>query len=506
MEKKKLIEKLNIKDYSKELENRLVNKSFPKTAQNLLLSMFYKIENSYEDYKKVKVEVPNKKDCLQELLDIVDKDCKDIEIIKPKLENDVIENKKNITIEKEKKIITYQNEVEMLEALYRLNNKKFNIKMEDNIRANALNNLLNKGEIIDKSEVIRDFDGWSWNTLEDDNKDNISKLVYIEMTYLIGYKVLNCYKQANIEALEDILKQKYKTALTEKIIKTVNQIAVLKYIEDNPEEKDNLIKEKEKLKIELEAINDKKKYLQIITNDKKRIIKEMEKIDKYINDDLLLKKEYIKQNEALPQEERVFSLSDFSEKVQAQKDDMQKQIENLSNKMKPKNYVKEKGKIERKFELLNEIDVEKFNINTFVSEFINLILKALSMQISEITLKKDVIEKIYILRYLHLLKINDNITIGEEYKKQIDKVQKKLITKGCNLKHLAIFSQDVEENYIIYKNIFKTKIIDLETTCIEITKDNIVKIYDENSLEKEENYNKFKDLIIKYNKRIKIFL
>ena len=123
----------------------------------------------------------------------------------------------------------------------------------------------------------------------------------------------------------------------------------------------------------------------------------------------------------------------------------------------------------------------------------------MNIQIDKITLKKELIEKIYILRYL-------NFSIKEEYKKQLDKLQKKIITQGCNLKFLTIFSQDVTENYSIYKNMFETKIIDLESTYIEISKDNIVKIYDENSLEKEEKYNKFKDIIIKYNKRIKIFL
>lgn len=185
MEKKRLIAKLNIKDYGKELENILQTKPFPKIAKNLLLSMFYKIENSYDDYQKVKVEVPNKKDFLQELLNIIDLDCKDIEITKPKIENDVIEDKKSTVVKEENKIITYQNESEILEKLYELNNNKFNIITENDIKSKALSNLLNEGEMLSKSEVIKDFDGWSWNTIEDENKYNISKLIYIALTYLM---------------------------------------------------------------------------------------------------------------------------------------------------------------------------------------------------------------------------------------------------------------------------------------------------------------------------------
>lgn len=185
LEKKKLIAKLNIKDYSKELENILQTKPFPKTAKNLLLSMFYKIENSYEDYRKIKVEVPTKKDFLQELINIINVDCKEIEIVKPKIENDVIEDRKSTVIKEEGKIITYQNELEILENLYKLKDNKFNIKEGTSEKSISFSNLLNEGEHLNRCEVLKDFDGWSWNTLEDESKYNISKLIYTGLTYLI---------------------------------------------------------------------------------------------------------------------------------------------------------------------------------------------------------------------------------------------------------------------------------------------------------------------------------
>ena len=282
-------------------------------------------------------------------------------------------------------------------------------------------------------------------------------------------------------------------------MKIIAQISIIKYVELNPEEKQKIMEVKTELEEKLTSINNKKQYLENITKEKKKCLKEIEKIDKYINDDLLLKKEYIKQNEVLPQEERVFSLSDFSEKIENRRIYLQRKIEELTETMKPKNYVKEKTKIEKEYNFVNEICVENLKEEVFILEFVKLVIKTLNIQIDKTVLKKEFIEEIYILRYL-------NFSIKEEYKKQLDKLQKKIITQGCNLKFLTIFSQDVTENYSIYKNIFETKIIDLESTYIEISKDNIVKIYDENSLEKEEKYNKFKDIIIKYNKRIKIFL
>ena len=158
MGKEKLIAKLNIKDYNKELENILQKKTFSKTVKNLLLSMLYKIENSYEDYKKVKVEGPSKREFIEELLRIIEQDCQNIEIVKPSLEeteNILGEDKKSIAVKKEKKIITYQNELDVLEAIYKLNSKRFNIEPTDEISNKALSCALDIGEENFKSQVIR---------------------------------------------------------------------------------------------------------------------------------------------------------------------------------------------------------------------------------------------------------------------------------------------------------------------------------------------------------------
>ena len=73
MEKEKIIQKLKIKDYNEELEEILDTKTFSKDVKNLLSSMLYKVENSYEDYKKTKVEVELKKELLEEIIEIIRK-------------------------------------------------------------------------------------------------------------------------------------------------------------------------------------------------------------------------------------------------------------------------------------------------------------------------------------------------------------------------------------------------------------------------------------------------
>ncbi len=73
MEKEKIMQKLKIKDYNEELENILGEKTFSKDVKNLLSSMLYKIENSYEDYKKTKVDVEPQNEYLEELIKIIRK-------------------------------------------------------------------------------------------------------------------------------------------------------------------------------------------------------------------------------------------------------------------------------------------------------------------------------------------------------------------------------------------------------------------------------------------------
>ena len=49
-----------LKNYNKLLEEVLEKKYFSGNAKNILLSMAYKIENSYDDYKTVKRNVKTK--------------------------------------------------------------------------------------------------------------------------------------------------------------------------------------------------------------------------------------------------------------------------------------------------------------------------------------------------------------------------------------------------------------------------------------------------------------
>ena len=507
MEKEKLIAKLNIKNYNRELEKVLQQKHFSKLCNNLLLSMLYKIENSYDDYKKIIIQVPNKNDYIENIIRIIEEDCDNIEIVKYNTEEaQELDGKKSKAIKKTGTIIAYENELALLEGIYNLNTKEFNIESCDEIRKKSISKMLNNGEIGFRCEVLRDFDGWSWNTNINEINDFKSIIFYQLLVFLLGYEFFDNNKSFNVKDIEEKLKEKYESLLAERLFKTINQVAIVEYIKDYPEEVRFLKSVKKDLQQEFDLMSNKKEYIENVMKDKKNKRKEIEDINRYINDDLELKKEYIKQNEKLPQDERVFSLSDFSEKVINRKDILNEEIVSLTEKIKPTNFVDVKNNIEKNLKYISEIDLDNLDNNSFIDVFIDVYLEAMEDQIKTITTKKEVIDKIYELRYINFLNLDSKNIIGQEHSKQIEKTQRKLITEACNIKAITIFSQDIEENFEIYKNIFETRIIDLENAFIEVDKNNNVKIYDENSLEKEENYNQFNDLIVRKNKRTRIFL
>ena len=166
-----------MKNYSNWLEKSLTKKPFSVPTKNLLSDILYKIENSYEDYRDVKVEVKQKSAILEELINIIENDCKEIEIIKEKT------SKSN---REEGKIITFLNAKKMLYELYQIKQKKFRIENKYDIIQNSLKDTLNQGYSMNGNEIIRDFDGWAWNIQEDEIEDKINNFLYQTLLLLVG--------------------------------------------------------------------------------------------------------------------------------------------------------------------------------------------------------------------------------------------------------------------------------------------------------------------------------
>ena len=282
MEKNKILSKINLKmkDYNNELEKILENKLFSFDVKNLLLSMLYKIENAYEDYKTTKVEVPSKDEYIENILRIIQEKCLKIFLVKPgtkeaeKLEQ---ENKKYLIDKENGEITCFQNELAMLNAIFKIDEtdlKKFDQPYEYiNI---PLSIFINSGKIDSETEVIRDFNGWSWDVTVKDINDIENNFIYQNLLLLNGRKNIITTKR------------------TEEFNNLIMQLAVKNYILKSGDKKfvSDLKKIKKEKNERFKLFEDKKNFLTMITDEKKQYTKQIERIDKVLNNNELLKKKY----------------------------------------------------------------------------------------------------------------------------------------------------------------------------------------------------------------------
>ena len=104
----------------------------------------------------------------------------------------------------------------------------------------------------------------------------------------------------------------------------------------------------------------------------------------------------------------------------------------------------------------------------------------------------------------------------KQLQKRIERIERVLIQRAGELKAVNVFSKDEEINYKMVKNIFNSRIINLEELCIKLTKEKekeklYIQLFDDNVFEEKTVLGiseriKNKDLEIRFNKKVKIFL
>lgn len=504
MEKEKFISKLNIKDYNNQLEKILSKKPFFEDTKNLLLNMLYKVENAYEDYTLVNGEKRTKREILEEILDIIAKDCEKIEIVK---------TKESKIIEEEKKIITYLDTTKILYEIFQLDSNKYEVIDDYEIIKPAIEQTLNQGYSIASNEIIRDFDGWSWNILADEIENKTANLIYQILKILVGYELLQEWKKSKEEdyilKLIDKLQCTYKNELGEDLFKVIAQICIFNVVNENKNEKERLIKIQQELQKEFDEIDNKKEYLTTLGEKKKQVVADIKRIDNILSNDRKLKTEFITRNELLDMNHRIFSLSDLAEILEEERENLIKSLNSYSKKMEPLNFIKIKTEIENKLILLKEIELQNENKKIYedkIKELLKLVCKAMKIKVDKEENKEELIRLVYKVRYFGLIYVNN-----KQVKDFIDinTIQRLVITKACKQKAITIFSKNIKENYEIIKNILKTDIIELEKMYFKIIKkeDKIfLEIYDEEDLYKTIELKKIEELNVKLNKKIKVFI
>lgn len=516
MEKEELFSKLNIKNYNNDLEEIIENKSFSVDTKNLLLSIFYKIEVAYEDYTKVKVLSKPRREILEELLQIIKNDCEEIEIVRPKInEKTVLKNKNYKTSRKNKKIISYPNEASILSALYAIKGIGFKVNKEYPIIENSLSEILNLGYNINSSEIIKDFDGWSWNRDITEVEDMVSNIIYQNLQMLVGQQFLENWKNDEENDYIELLKERLNGLFTKKvanrIFTTLCQICILKKSKKSKLETARLRNLYEIYKEEYAIIQDKKKYLNDIATERKKLEANIKKIDEKLNNVELMKKSFIEENKKLKDNEKIFSLSEYSEKLQSERNQNLLEIKAYTKSMNPKNYMATKKELEENIEILSILD-ENYTLEEIIIKMQKVVLKAIEEKIFRVETKKQIIELIYIFRYYErfLVARNKEIKDLSQIKKDLNQAKKRLILTACNFKVLNILSLDVETNNILITKALDTRLIDLGDIIIEFSKkgeeDKITfNVYEDKVIRRFIKLENSTNINTKLNKKIKLF-
>lgn len=500
MTKKDFFSKL--KNYNNELEQVLEKKVFSSNIKNLLLNMFYKIEVSYKDYQKVKRTTKEQNDLMQELISIINKSCNKIELVEPNSQKGKVLKKYNlhsISDRAYKKIISYPVEADLLYALADIEKKYFYINEDYYIEKQAFEKMLNIGYCINLKEILRDFSGWSWQ-VEAKEIENINyNLIYQILRILVGFKFLDEWKSDSkkdtdyIVKLQEKLSHAYGTQNAIMFFKKLYITLSMILLQKNNKLKKELYDERKKALEEIEVVKNKAQYLEKITNNKKKMTKQIKNIDEILNDEELLKQELEKRKQKLGKKSNLLNDQYLRAILSQERRELLEKIQKSTSLMNPKNYVANKRKIESKYEKINEVleSLEKKDENTCIIELQQQFLKCLEVKANNTNNKKELIDLIYFVRYYLYIPVDENKTIKDldKLRMQINKIQEILIVKCINLKLLNIISLDNEINNKIVKKIISSHAVDMENLELEIKpKYNKLKV---NVYEREELENSF---------------
>lgn len=490
--------KLLKRDFNEELEEIAESKGFEKEAQNLLLSMLYKVDNAYNDYQTVKREVPYKEEFLENILKIVKINCKEIEIAKPNsiLEKQLENTKCKILEEdkenREQKLIIFPNEKVVLYSVIKAGLEKINPDL--NLEEKAILTAIQIGKCISYSEVIRDFNGYSWSSVINEIENIECNVIYTDLIYLIGEERVNNLNSSNISKIKDYI--------SSELYEEIKKVAInfyFKYNENERSQFENKIVREQK---QLEEMTNQKEFVEKITKIKKNMLAKIKEIDEELNNQELLRKKYIETNKELPNEKKIFSISHYEEKIQNDRKQILNQIEEYNKLLKPIQFVKIKTELENKIEYYNDlstIDIVKMQ-EIFINQFYKLV--------NNVNDKVQLLDYIYKIRYLKYLPISKTCKMKDKI--DFSNIEKEIISKGISIDLITRISNNIETDYALLKGIFNTRNVNLEDLSIVLSVEDgrlESKVYDGETLDNTNfiELNNNSNVQIRKTKKVRIF-
>lgn len=508
-----------LKDYNYILDKILEEKNFSEDAKNLLLSMVYKIESSYADYSQIKGIYQKKNDFMDEIINTVSTHCKYLFLVDPKNE-EVKMLKQNkvlaLTNEKEQRIYAYPTELAVLYGICDIKPKYFYIPKGYYYIKNRFQSLLVEGTILNNTEVIRNFNGWSWNYQEDSQINQVPNMIYQSIRLLLGEDFLREWENDSsgkidyiYELRKDLFMEYGKEAARDFYINLTRLIIAT----NSREGKEKLKKEYEKV---LEAYNnmgDKTEYIYKVSNEKKKLTSDIQKIDLLLSNGEALKKEFVKRNNKLPLDKQLFSVGNLADILENEKARYMKRMKELNELVKPNNFTQMKNELAEKMHIMSAV-VDNKTIREYSIDFQKAVLKCFNVLVENANTKQEIIDLIYKMRYYKKIRITENEKTEDisYLQVQINKIMQTLVVKACKEKVFNIFCKDIAFNYKIILKALETAIPDYDNVDIELKLEGeILKIvvYD-NEIADLETEIEFpipaKDLAVRQKKKVPLYM
>lgn len=508
-----MLEKLIKNDRNEKLETVLEQKHIEEQVKNLLQGILYKIEVSYKDYQKAKVTSRTEKQYVNEIISDIQRKCPEIKTVK--FQNDIVDPEIKHKLEKnkyyidDKLVLAYPIEEKLLYAVEKKSNSDKIVNDKYEMLTMPLSNIINTGKSLDRVEVLRDFNGWSWTTIKKEIENIKANLVYQTLRILEGEDFVESWTKDKdgiidyVQMLKENIKNEYGEEISNSIEECLTKISIMNGIEISAEYRkdiENKLKESEE---KLQKFKDTNKFINEITQNKKVATDEIAKIEKILSQEKRIKEEYEKRNSTASLDKKIFSIRVLKQQLKEQKMQYLNEIEESNYLLIPENFLKEKNKAQKQkelFEILNYTEEEKEKV---LIEFEKIFLECFKKKIAK-TKPEELDKIIYIFRYYLLLPFNlqENIKDVKELQDNIIEVEKKIVELA---KEKKVISNEVP--FEVMTHVFQTRIIKLEELYYKIITENdknYVQIFDENITEDKFEISNIEKK--KINKKIRIFI
>ena len=535
-------------DYIYEVEKVLEKKKITNEIKSLVMDTLFKIEETYPNYKRVKVDVLEKKEYINQIIRAL-KMVENIEVMYMQ-EKDVLKCVTKTMVDKNENgyydITIYQNNLSLLYALQTIIHEEYG--GNEIACSDTFTTILKYGGIYSDIEILRDFSGWNWNRNSIKNINIYHDIIYKNLLLILGIdKIIELKKTKQcIYFMKKYLLKKYKNKNVEKLIDIIKEIT---FVMGSEEERTLELEANKKIIDMYMAMKDIKKFTQTVNEEKKKNNKLLAKYDKILNSHKVLEREYEEYLKNIEEKEGKLSKTSLNldkmidalesneeenigkiEKVETEDIERfsieifekRKKIYNknleLSKIGNPENYVQHKKLLEDKIRDILKYNEVKGNskkeeelLENLVLEFQKIVYDMLEDRIEVLYTNEEVIDEIYRQRYIRYQNVSKDkhiYQISDLYQK-MDKILHLIVDKAMKFEVLEKVSEEKNTNYAAVSPALKTEILFLEDVKISIYtgKTTLLCIYDGNVLIKEiELFDVDPKLIsIPTKKKIKLF-